>query len=129
MISHAADFSYDQKDWAKAKVIPAGSMSVNALLKGDLLDSDGKKIAATENIYLRDNGVSQVIVSFDKKLGMGGNVLAALDYDDLRMVRKKKQIDFQLTPKQTAIFRNFGEIRYQLETSSINTRIAEQRRR
>jgi sporulation protein YlmC with PRC-barrel domain len=106
MISHAANFSYDQQDWAKSKVIPADSMSVKALLKGNVLDSDGRKVATIDNIYLRDNDVSQVIVSFDKKLGMGGNV-AALDYDDLQMVRKNKQIDFQLTPKQTAIFRDF----------------------
>ncbi len=106
MIFHAVDFSYDQKDWAKAKIIPTGSISVNALLKGDVLDNNGNKIASVENIYLRDADVSQIIVGFDKKLGLGGS-LAALDYDDLQMVRNHKELDFELTPAQTARFESF----------------------
>ncbi len=106
MIDHAADFSYDQRDWAKAKVIPRGSISVNALLKGDVLDNNGKKVASIENVYLRNADVSQVIVGFDKTLGMGGD-LAALDFDDLQTVKKKKDIDFKLTSNQTVEFKNF----------------------
>ena len=106
MVYHAADFSYDRKDWAKAKVIPSGSISVNALLKGDILDSQGRKVADIENIYLRNADVSQIIVGFDKTLGMGGN-LAALDYDDLQMVKKNKALDFKLTSDQTAQFKSF----------------------
>ncbi len=106
MIAHAADFSYDQRDWAKAKVIPTGSTSVSKLLKGDVLDNNGKKVASIENIYLRNSDVSQIIVGFDKTLGMGGS-LAALDYDDLQMVKKKHDLDFKLTANQTAQFNNF----------------------
>lgn len=106
MIDRAADFSYDQQDWAKAKVIPAGSISANELLDGDVLDNEGKKVASIENIHLRGNDVSQIIVGFDKTLGMGGD-LAALDYDELRMIRKDKGLDFKLTANQSAQFKNF----------------------
>jgi sporulation protein YlmC with PRC-barrel domain len=108
MVAHARDFSYDQKDWAKAKVIPAGSLSVNQLLKGDVLDSGGRKVAAIENVYFRDADASQIIVGFNKTLGMGG-ALAALDYDDLKMVRKDKGPDFQLTLAQSARFKSFAK--------------------
>ncbi len=106
MVDHAADFSYDQKDWAKAKVIPRGSISVNALLQGDVLDNKGKKVASIENVYLRNADVSQVIVGFDKTLGMGGK-LAALDFDNLQIVKKRKDIDFKLTSNQAAQFKSF----------------------
>lgn len=106
MVNHAADFSYDQKDWATAKVIPAGSISANALLKGNVLDSSNAKVASIENIYFRDEDVSQIIVGFNKTFGFGGD-LAALDYDSLTMVNKNKSLDFRLTASQTAQFKNF----------------------
>ena len=108
MVFHAADFSYEQEDWAKAKVIPSGSISIDALLKGDVLDNNGKKVANIDNVYIRNADVSQIIVSFNKKLGMGGS-LAALNYDDLQMVKKKKTLDFKLTSDQTAQFKDFKE--------------------
>jgi len=108
MIDHAKDFSYDQKDWAKAKIIPAGSVSVNALLDGNVVDNNGKKVADVENVYFRDADVSQVIVGFNKKLGMGGD-LAALDYDALQMVKKNKDVDFKLTSNQAAQFKSFKQ--------------------
>jgi len=107
MISRAADFSYDRSDWANAKVIPAGSVSANLLLKGDVLDSKGNKTASIENIYFRNANVTQIIVGFNKTLGMGGDK-AALDYDDMRMVRNKDgSLHFKLTANQSAQFKNF----------------------
>jgi len=106
MVDHASDFSYDQKDWAKAKVIPTGSISVNQLLEGGVLDNDGTQVADIENVYFRNADVSQIIVGFDKKLGMGGD-LAALDYNDLQMIKKDQGLDFKLTVNQTAQFKSF----------------------
>jgi uncharacterized protein YrrD len=106
MVDHAVDFSYDPKDWAKAKVIPARSISTNLLLEGEVVDSNGKKIADIENVYFRDAEASQLIVGFDKTFGFGGE-LAALDYDKLQMVHKNKEVDFKLTASQTAQFWNF----------------------
>lgn len=108
MVDRAVDFSYDQKDWAKAKIIPAGSISTNVLLQGDVLNNAGAKVATIENIYFRNAEVSQIIVSFNKTLGMGGD-LAALDYDDLQMVRHDQSLDFKLTENQTLQFKNFNK--------------------
>jgi sporulation protein YlmC with PRC-barrel domain len=108
MVDRAADFSYDQKDWAKAKIIPNGSVSVKNLLNGVVFDNNGKKVADVDNIYLRNSEAAQVIVSFNKTMGMGGE-LAALNYDDLQKIQKNKDIDFKLTPKQSAQFANFKE--------------------
>jgi len=108
MVDRAADFSYDQKDWAKAKIIPNGSVSVNALLKGSVFDNNGKKVADVDNIYWRNSDAVQVIVSFNKTMGMGGE-LAALNYDDLQKIQKNRDIDFKLTPKQSVQFANFKE--------------------
>lgn len=106
MIDRAAEFSYDQRDWAKAKVIPSGSISANHLLEGELLDNNGKKLADIENVYFRNADASQLIVSFNKKLGMGGH-LASLDYDDVTMIVKDKSLDFQMTSAQSVRFENF----------------------
>lgn len=106
MIDHASDFSYNPAKWAKAKVIPAGSVSTNALLKGNVLDSGGKKIATVENISFHRAEASRLIVGFDKTFGFAGK-LAALDFEDLKMVRKDATVDFQLTSGQTAQFNSF----------------------
>lgn len=107
MISRAADFSYDSKDWETAKIIPKGSVSTNLLLKGDVLDNNGNKTASIENVYFRNANVTQIIVGFNKTLGMGGDK-AALDYDDMRLVRNKDgSLHFKLTPNQSAQFKNF----------------------
>ncbi len=106
MVDHAADFSYDQKDWAKAKVIPTGSISTNELLAGDVTDFEGKKMASVENVYFRGVEVTQIIVGFNKTLGLGGD-LAAVDYNDLEMVKDGDDLDFKLTPNQTANFKSF----------------------
>jgi hypothetical protein len=106
MIDRAADFSYDQKDWAKARVIPTGSISTNALLAGNVLDSKGNKTASIENVYFRNAAVTQIIVGFNKTLGMGGD-RASLDYDDMRMIRKGDDVDFKLTENQSYQFKNF----------------------
>jgi sporulation protein YlmC with PRC-barrel domain len=106
MIDHAADFSYDPKDWAKAKVIPQGSISVSSILDGEVIDNKNRTVATVENVYLRDTDVSQIIVGFNKKLGVAGD-RAALDYDSLQPVRTKKEVDFRLSADQAARFRQF----------------------
>jgi sporulation protein YlmC with PRC-barrel domain len=108
MISHAVDSSYDPQNWTNVKIIPADSISASRLMKAAVMDNNNKKIADVENIYLKEDAPSQVIIGFNKTLGMGGDI-AALDYTDLRMVRKnaKGDLDLQLTPDQTVQIRNF----------------------
>lgn len=106
MIDRAADFSYDMKDWPTAKVVPAGSISTNQLLDGDVLDSDGNKAASIENVYFRPVDVIQVIVKFNTTMGTGGD-LATLDFDDMQLVRGENSVDFKLTQNQSDHFRRF----------------------
>lgn len=106
MIDRASDFSYDRRDWAKAKIIPADSISTNALMSGSLYDNMDKKLAGIENIYFRSGEASQIIVGFNKTLGMGGN-LATLDFEDLQVVKKTDRVDLKLSSKQADLFRNF----------------------
>jgi uncharacterized protein YrrD len=108
MIKRAADFSYDQKDWAKSKVAPEGSVSTNLLLGGDVLDHTGEKMASIENVYFRNAAVTQIIVGFHKTLGIGGDTVS-FDYDNLKMVQKDDKIHFQLTPNQSAHFKRYQE--------------------
>jgi hypothetical protein len=105
-IDRAADFSYEQEDWQKAKVIPSGSMSVNKLLKGNILDNNNVKVARIDNIYIRSADVSQVIVRFNDNFGFGGD-LAGLDYSSLEAVRYDDRLDLKLTQDQANQFRNF----------------------
>jgi uncharacterized protein YrrD len=106
MIDHAADFSYDQSDRKTAKVIPADSLSVNEILDGDVLDYKGRKAASVENVYFKNGDASQIIIGFNKTLGMGGS-LAALDYKDLELIRDKEEVDFKMNEAQTAQFEGF----------------------
>lgn len=106
MVDHAVDFSYDQKDWAKAKVIPAGSISISELLDGNILDNNDKEVADIQNVYIRNADVSQIIVRFNESFGIGGD-LAALNFDDLMIVKDGNKINFKLTPNQSNQFKNF----------------------
>lgn len=109
MIDNAANFSYDQKDWAKAKVIPAGSYSVNSFLEGDVLNNMNVKVASIENIYLLNGDVTKVIVGFDKTFGVGGD-LAALNFSDLTLVKRDKDsndVNVKLSENQSAQFLHF----------------------
>lgn len=106
MIKRAVDFSYDPKDWAKAKVIQEGHISTKLLLGGNVLDNNEAKVASIENVYFRHGDITQIIIGFDKTLGMGGST-ASVDYNDMRMVRRDGGIDFKLTATQSARFKDF----------------------
>ena len=103
MIDKAADFSYDKDDAAKAKVIPAGSYSLNDVLDGELLDSAGKKAASIDNVLIDNGRADRVIVKFNKKLGMGGDV-AAVSFAGLTKNEKSGEVDLQMSARQSAQF-------------------------
>lgn len=106
MIKRAADFSYDPQDWAKAKVIQEGHISTQVLLGGNVLDNNEAKVASIDNIYFRHGDVTQIIIGFDKTLGIGGSA-ASVDYDDMRMIRRDGGLNFKLTAAQSAHFKDF----------------------
>jgi sporulation protein YlmC with PRC-barrel domain len=108
MVDSAADFSYDANDWAKAKIIPTDGLSVNQLLKGSVFNSNGKKVADVDNVYFRNSESTQIIMGFNRKMGMGGD-LAAINFNELQMLRKNRSIDFNLNAEQSTRFENFRD--------------------
>lgn len=107
-LDKAAAFSYDLKDKSdKTRVIPASGISVAELLKGDVVDQENKSIANIDNVSFRNGQASQVILGFDKVLGLGGSK-AAMNFDDVTLVRQDDQsFDFRLSSNQAAQFESY----------------------
>jgi sporulation protein YlmC with PRC-barrel domain len=104
MIDTAATFSYDQKDSDKdVRVIPSNGYSVSKLLDGQLVNPKKETVAQIDNIVFRNGRADQLIVGFDKILGMGGEK-AALAYRDAQLIPDGDGYDFQLTANQAAEF-------------------------
>lgn len=110
-LDKAAAFSYDARDRSdKIRVIPANGISVNELLKAEIIDPAGKSVANVDNISLRGGEASQLIIAFDQVLGMGGEK-AAMNYDDVQLVRNDdNSIDFKLNTNQTAQFESYKKV-------------------
>jgi sporulation protein YlmC with PRC-barrel domain len=104
-INRAAEFSYDLKDAGdgKVRVIPTNGFAVSELLNGQLIDPANKSVADIDNIVFSDGHASQLIVGFDKILGLGGKD-AVIDYDNTKLVRRDGELDFQLSATHTAQF-------------------------
>ncbi len=110
-IKKAAEFSYDPKDSGKEKVrvMPQGSVSVQALLDGELVNPQNEPVAEVDNISFTDGAASQVIVAFDQTLGLGGKK-AVVGYDAVKVVRtdeKNGEFDVKLSAAQATEFENF----------------------
>lgn len=105
-------FSFDQADAdkdEKVQVPPADSISLAKLLDGHILNERNEAIAEIENISLRNGAADQVIIAFDQTLGLGGEK-AAMDFDNLKLIRNKDNkddLDFQLSAKQASNFEAF----------------------
>lgn len=108
MIDDAANFSYDRKDMAKAKVIPAGSLSINELLDGDLYNAKGEEVGSIENLSFDNGKADRVIVGFNKKMGMGGD-FAALNYGALEKVSADDELHLKMNVRQSAQFASFDK--------------------
>lgn len=88
-IDNVAEFSYKPSDKPSIKVIPDNGYSVKKLMDGNLLDGAGKKVAAIDNISLRDGRANLVIASYNAVLGMGGDKVA-LDLNPKELARDDK---------------------------------------
>lgn len=107
MINNAVEFSYDKKDeGGKVRVIPNNGFSAAKLLDGKLVDQNKKTVAQIDNISFRSGKANQLIVGFDKILGMGGEK-AALAYNDVKMIPDGDGYDYQLDATQAAHFEAF----------------------
>lgn len=107
MIDRAGEFSYDQNDYRNAEIMPADNISVRDLLDGEVFDYTDNKVATIDNISIVDNEADKLLVSFNKVLGLGGDV-AALNFDSLQFFeRNRSEVNVRLTEAQTRQFRNF----------------------
>jgi sporulation protein YlmC with PRC-barrel domain len=99
----AVAFSYDKKDVGKdVFVIPADTYSVRELLSGDLVNARGENVANVDNISFLNGRANQLIVGFDKVLGIVGGKKAAIAYGDPQLVRDGTGYDFKLSSNRTA---------------------------
>lgn len=103
MIDSAADFSYDPSDKNTAKILPEGSISMNDILDGNLFDYKGKDVADIENVSIVDGKAEYLLVGYNKKLGVGGD-MAALDFASLAVVKKDGAVNFRMNEAQSNQF-------------------------
>lgn len=101
MIDKAAEFSYIAGTGKSiVRYVPQGGYSVEKILKGDVLDNNDKKVGVIEDVYFKSGEADQIIIGFDKVLGMGGNKVAA-NYDPANIVFGGDTLHIVLTSKQS----------------------------
>lgn len=107
MIDQATEFSYE----ADAKgdnlsIMPATGYSVAEILDADVLNPQNETVGEIENVAFNNGAASQIIVSFDEIMGMGGE-RAALGFSDAPIVRDGDDLDFKLSANQAAQFESY----------------------
>ncbi len=105
-IDKVAEFSYEPTTKENVRLIPDNGYSAKKILDGNLVDENGKKLAAIDNLSMRDGRAKLVIAAYDQVLGMGGDKVA-LNFDATRLVRDKDNVDLKLNQSQAAEFKNF----------------------
>ncbi len=111
MIAKALKFSYNAEDAGKegVRVMPAGGYSVEKLLRADVVNPSKEKMASVDNISFKGGRADNLIVGFDKIMGVGGD-RAALAFADVSLVPDGSEAyDFQLTTDQAAQFEAFKQ--------------------
>jgi sporulation protein YlmC with PRC-barrel domain len=100
-------FSYDADDAQNGSVniMPANSYSVQALLDGNLVDPEGKRVADIDNVAFRNGRAALVMAGYNQILNMGGD-MAAVELIPQGLTRKAGSVDVRLTAQQAAEFRN-----------------------
>lgn len=107
-MKNAAEFSYvDNAGGENVKALGA-NYSVAKLLDADLVNEAGDDIGDVDDISFRAGKANQLIVSFDKVLGLGGDK-AALNYSAATVVHedndaKDDDLDFKMSANQAARF-------------------------
>lgn len=107
IIDNAASFSYDIAEGGdQVRVIPDNGYSVVSLMDGNIVNQNNKPVADIENITFKNGVAHQIIVGFDKTLGIGGEK-AVLSYTDVKLVRDDTALNFQLSADKSAQFEDF----------------------
>lgn len=113
-IKRAVEFSYDRAETNKnVQVIPSTSRSVAKLLDANVLNDQNEKVGSVDNIAFKNGRASELIVGFDKVLGMGGKK-AAIAYQDATLVRHGNgdSYDYKLDTQKTAQFNQYTRSTY-----------------
>lgn len=106
-IDNVAEFSYKPSDKPTVKVLPQDGFSMKKLMDGNLLDAQGKKVAAIDNVSLRDGRANLVIASYNRFLGLGGDKVA-LDFKPKELVKDaKNNVNLQLSQDEVQKFESF----------------------
>lgn len=109
MIDKATSFSYDRAQASSdVEVMTTSGYSVSELLDGQIVNPQGDSLANVDNIVFRNGKADQVIVSFGKVLGLGGET-AAISYHDAELSRENGSIDFKLSANESMEFKQFQE--------------------
>lgn len=104
IIDNAATFSYNAADsGGKVRVIPENGYSVLKLLEGKLVNEKMEVIADVENLTFKNAKAHQIVLGFDKKMGLGGEK-ALMNFIDAPIVTNKDQLYFQLNADKAAQF-------------------------
>lgn len=104
IIDNAATFSYDAADSGdKVRVIPENGYSVVKLLDGQLVNEKTEVIADVENLTFKNAKAHQIVLGFDKTMGLGGEK-ALMNFIDAPIVLNKDQLNFQLNADKAAQF-------------------------
>lgn len=103
MIDRATPFSYDPSSDERVRTLAPGSISLAKVLDAQLLNEKNEPIAQVDNVSIKNGQMDQLIVAFDRVLGLGGHK-AAFQYKEARMVRDGQDIDFQLSANQSSQF-------------------------
>jgi sporulation protein YlmC with PRC-barrel domain len=101
-IENVAEFSYKTTDKPTVKAMPDRGYSIKKILAGDLVDPSGKKLAAIDNLTLKDGRAKLVIASYNQILNMGGDKVA-IDLDSAQLVAgkdKDDEVDVKLSDAQ-----------------------------
>ncbi len=109
-IDTAKTFSYKQEDEdSKTRTISKDGISLKELMKAKLIDYKDNTISGIQNIYFQNGFAYQLIVGFDKTLGMGGQS-ALIDFSSLKLSHKDAGYQFQMSEKQSMQFERFKKL-------------------
>jgi sporulation protein YlmC with PRC-barrel domain len=107
VIDNVAEFSYKASDNPSVRVLPPNGFSMKKIMDGNLLDPAGKKLAAIDNVTLRNGRANLIIAAFHRFLGMGGDKIA-LDFKASELVKdRKNNVDLKLDADQARDFETF----------------------
>lgn len=110
MIDQAVEFSYDNNaNGDNLRMMPRDAYSANELLGGQLVRPNGESIADIDNITLESGRAHQLVVGFDKVIGMGGKK-AVLGFRDAKIIKDGDEYDFQLSDAQAAQFDSYKKL-------------------